>query len=123
MECKKLLFERNKKNNTSVVSAEFSLRLLMVKISTEKDTCFFFFSSQRCWPRWLSWMCVRQETRRLRVRPRQGRQHSFVEIGHEIFSTVILSLPLIQEGLLSVSVERMRTILVNHLEASKHVVR
>ena len=68
-------------------------------------------------------MCVRQETRRLRVRPRQGRQHSFVEIGHEIFSTVILSLPLIQEGLLSVSVERMRTILVNRLEASKHVVR
>ena len=30
--------------------------------------------------------------------PRQGRQHSFVEIDHEIFSTVIVSLPLIQEG-------------------------
>ena len=30
--------------------------------------------------------------------PRQGRQHSFVEIDHEIFSTVILSLLLIQEG-------------------------
>ena len=27
--------------------------------------------------------------------PRHGRQHSFVEIDHEIFSTVILSLPLI----------------------------
>ena len=35
--------------------------------------------------------------------PRQGRQHSFVEIDHEIFSTVIVSLPLIQEGQLSVS--------------------
>ena len=35
--------------------------------------------------------------------PRQGRQHSFVEIDREIFSTVILSLPLIQEGQLSVS--------------------
>ena len=35
---------------------------------------------------------------------------------HEIFSTVILSLPLIQEGQLSVSGERMCTILVNHLE-------
>ena len=35
--------------------------------------------------------------------PRRGRQHSFVEIDHEIFSTVILSLPLIQEGQLSVS--------------------
>ena len=29
--------------------------------------------------------------------PRRGRQHSFVEIDHEIFSTVIISLPLIQE--------------------------
>ena len=42
-----------------------------------------------------------------------GRQHSFVEIDYEIFSTVILSLPLIQEGQLSVSGERMCTILVN----------
>ena len=33
-----------------------------------------------------------------------------------IFSTVILSLPLIQEGQLSVSGERMCTILVNRLE-------
>ena len=48
--------------------------------------------------------------------PRRGRQHSFVEIDHEIFSMVILSLPLIQEGQLSVSGERMCTILVNHLE-------
>ena len=48
--------------------------------------------------------------------PRLGRQHSFVEIDHEIFSTVILSLPMIQEGQLSVSGERMCTILVNRLE-------
>ena len=46
----------------------------------------------------------------------RGRQHSFMEIDHEIFSTVILSLPLIQEGQLSVSGERMCTILVNRLE-------
>ena len=46
----------------------------------------------------------------------RGRQHSFVEIDHEIFSTVILSLPLIQEGQLSVSGERMCTVLVNRLE-------
>ena len=50
------------------------------------------------------------------LNPSQGRQHSLVEIDHEIFSTVILSLPLIQEGQLSVSGERMCTILVNHLE-------
>ena len=47
---------------------------------------------------------------------RRGRQHSFVESDHEIFSTVILSLPLIQERQLSVSGERMCTILVNRLE-------
>ena len=35
---------------------------------------------------------------------------------HEIFSTVILSLPLTQEGQMSVSDERMCTILVNRLE-------
>ena len=48
--------------------------------------------------------------------PRRGRQHSFVEIDHEMFSAVILSLPLIQDGQLSVSGERMCTILVNRLE-------
>ena len=48
--------------------------------------------------------------------PRRGRQHSFVGIDREIFSTVILSLLLIQEGQLSVSGERMCTILVNCLE-------
>ena len=46
----------------------------------------------------------------------RGQQHSFVEVDHKIFSTVILSLPLIQEGQLSVSGERMCTILVNRLE-------
>ena len=45
-----------------------------------------------------------------------GLQHSFIELDHKIYSTVILSLPLIQEGQLSVSGERMCTILVNHLE-------
>ena len=37
------------------------------------------------------------------------QQHSFVETDHEIFSTVILSLPLIQEGKLSVTCKRMCT--------------
>ena len=46
----------------------------------------------------------------------RSQQHSFVEIDHEIFSTVILFLPLIQEGQLSVSGERMCTVLVNRLE-------
>ena len=45
-----------------------------------------------------------------------GSATFFVEIDHEIFSTVILSLPLIQAGLLSVSGVRMCTIPVNRLE-------
>ena len=45
-----------------------------------------------------------------------GWQHSFVVIDHEIFSIVILSHPLIQEGQLSVSGERMHTTLVNCIE-------
>ena len=48
--------------------------------------------------------------------PPPPRGRNFVEIDHEIFSAVILSLPLIQEGQLSVSGERMCTILVNRLE-------
>ena len=53
--------------------------------------------------------------------PRQIQQHSFVEICHKLFSTVILSLPLIQEGQLSVSGKRIKEcrcaqVLVNHLE-------
>ena len=48
--------------------------------------------------------------------PRRGRQHSFVEIDPKIFSTVVLFLPLIQEGQLSVSGKRLCTILVNRLE-------
>ena len=50
------------------------------------------------------------------LNPRRGRQHSFVEIDHGMFSTAIFSLPLIQEGQLSVSGKRMYTILVNRLE-------
>ena len=70
----------------------------------------------------------------LSVRSRLGLQHSFVEIdheifsmvilsllliqegSHEIFSMVILSLLLIQEGQLSVSGKIICTILVNRLE-------
>ena len=41
--------------------------------------------------------------------PRRVQQHSFVETEHGIFSAVILSLPLIPEGQLSVFGERMCT--------------
>ena len=68
-------------------------------------------------PRWLSWM--HRPTGDQEVAgstPADVGKHSFVEIDREIFSTVILSLPLIQEGQLSVSGKRMCTILVNRLE-------
>ena len=42
-----------------------------------------------------------------RVRSCGPAKHSFVEIGHEIISTAILSLPLIQAEQLSVTGERM----------------
>ena len=45
-----------------------------------------------------------------------------MDIDHEIFSTVILSLPLIQEGQLSVSSERMCTTVVNSLEDNAYLV-
>ena len=72
--------------------------------------------NQLYWPRWLNWMRIRLVIRRLRVRPLPGLQHSFMEIDHEIFSMVILSLLLIQVGQLSVSGKGMCTILFNHLE-------
>ena len=56
---------------------------------------------------------VNDWTRRSRVQPLL--RSATVEIDREIFSTVILSLPLIQERKLSVSGERMCTV-VNSLE-------
>ena len=55
---------------------------------------------------------VRLETRRSPVQPPRMSATFF----REIFSMVILSLPLIQEWQLSVSGERMCTILVNRLD-------
>ena len=77
-------------------------------------SCHLIFRSflrQFVW-KWLSFFGMPLESR---VQPQQ-RSATFVEIDDEIFSTVILSLPLIQEGQLSVSGERMCTILVNRLE-------
>ena len=41
--------------------------------------------------------------------------HTFMETDHEIFSKVILLLPLIQEGLLSVASESVHEVMVNSL--------
>ena len=56
-----------------------------------------------------------------------ARSHTFVEINHEIVSMFNLLLPLIQEGLLSVTSESIiHKVLVNHLiklAQEKSVVR
>ena len=67
----------------------------IVFCSCEEKFCFeiykmFMTVSQ---PRWLSWMRIRLVIRRFRVLPPLGQQHSIMEIDHEIFSMVILSLP------------------------------
>ena len=67
-------------------------------------------------PWWLSLMRVWLVIRRLLLDPHRVGNILSLRFDHEIFSTVILSLLLIQEGQLSVSGERLCTILVNHLE-------
>ena len=44
-----------------------------------------------------------------------ARYHTFVKIDHEISSMVILFLPLIQEGLWSVTSKSVHEVLLNHL--------
>ena len=65
---------------------------------------------------WISRMRVQLVIRRLQVRPSRVRKNFFVEIGHKIFSTAILSLPLIQEGQLSALAQGCAQVLVNHLD-------
>ena len=60
--------------------------------------------------RWVDHLCSTHVNQKVRY----CKLHNTVP--NVIFSTVILSLPLIQEGQLSVSGERMCTILVNRLE-------
>ena len=65
---------------------------------------------------------VRLVVKRSQVLSLSGPQHSFIEIDHEIFSMVILSLLLIQEGQFSVSGERMHTNTWRTNSARKSVV-
>ena len=98
---------KNKKNvclSSAVFSPESSRKEDHQK---PKHAEMYLWSIGR-WPRWLSRMCVWLLTRWSQVWVSPG-QHTFVERDHEIFSTVILSLLLIQEGQLSVSGIRMFT--------------
>ena len=93
----------------------------MVKYPYSLDSCSIGTCTRNIYPKVLRQTGLSKQQSDWRpggrgFNPRRGRQYSFVEIDHEIFSTVILSLPLIQEGQLSVSGERMCTILVSRLE-------
>ena len=63
----------------------------------------------------------------LQVQSLPGWQHSILEVGHEIFSMVIFSLPLIQEGNCQSLAKECAQVLVNCLEdlacPGKSVVR
>ena len=52
--------------------------------------------------------------------PPYSSQHSFVEIDHEILSMVILSLPLIQEGQLSVLAKPAQKSVVRQTDCAWH---
>ena len=104
MKCQILFSGKNKKNIINLSSAENAQRVVkVIAVSLLASVAQLDESS--------NWRPGGRG-----FKPRRGWQHSFMEIDHEIFSTVILSLPLIQEGQLSVSGERMCTILVNCLE-------
>ena len=64
----------------------------------------------------LSLTHARTQTRTYTHTHTHTHTHTFFREDHEIFSAVILFLPLIQEGQLSFSGERMCIVLVNRLE-------
>ena len=68
------------------------------------------------WPRWLNWLHVLPVIKRCGYNPRRVGNILSWRNDQEICYTVILFLLLIQEGQLSVSDERICTILANHLE-------
>ena len=92
------------------VKATFYVYTIIIQTDRQGSFNAYNYSDRQTgsWPRWLSWM--RRPTEDQEVAgstPAEVGNIIFVEIDHEIFSTVILSLPLIQEGQLSVSGKRM----------------
>ena len=79
-----LLKKKKKKKKKQITNILWNL--------APKELMKWFSQSRR-----RSRMLVRMVIKRLQVQSPPGRQHFFVEIGHEIFSMVILFLPLIQE--------------------------
>ena len=102
-----------KKKNLLLKVVSFSINMLSCNVHPISHLQQLDLVSA-CSPVW-KWLSERMHVplkiRRLRLPSPPGQQHSFVEIDQEI-----LSLPLIQEGHLSVSGKRMCTILVNRLE-------
>ena len=106
MKCQSLVSEKNKKNITNLLSAEFA------HTSLGRQLDLFKFKG---WPHWLRW-CVTDSCSGHRFNARWVWQHFCIEIDHEIFSAVILSLLQIQEGQFSVQVKECAQVPINHLE-------
>ena len=81
---------------------------MIKKIMQEKETIMVVWWKLKLWSLRITVASTSQTCGQSRVRS-SVRQHSFVEIGHEIISTAILFIPLIQVGQLSVTGERMCT--------------
>ena len=76
----------------------FALYFLLMCLKTCWMTAYTLIRCHR--------MCIHLVIRRLQDWSRRVWQHSFTEIHHEVFSTVIFSLPLIQEGWLVTLVQK-----------------
>ena len=88
-----VMWWRTEENCPRIISKHSSLSPLTLQIYVDGSVWCgsVWWSEGRCFdPRWI-------------------RHHSFIEIDHKIFSTVILSLSLIQKVYLTVSDERMCT--------------
>ena len=72
-------------------------------------TCYCVFGPNILIPPWLAQLVARPTADPGVASLILAQSHTFVEIGHEIISMVILLLPQIQEGLLSVTSESMCT--------------
>ena len=69
------------------MSKEECLKFIANGKATNRE---IFYMSGR-WPQWLSQMCVQLVFRRCRLDLCRVRQHSFLEIDHEIFSVASLN--------------------------------
>ena len=80
-----------------------------IPLNFTTGTYWSFSQNLKGCARLLGRVCIRRVFRRSWVRSSSLAEHSFVAVGHEIITTAILSLLLVQAGQLSVTGKRMCT--------------